>query len=190
MRVRRAAARARRRPRLGFRRRGRQPRYHQTGGPPWLNLLAADGPLNMAKGDGDAATWLPPNTGYRCAYVACQVAVKVSYDLWMTQAERNAIATVLSSCPDEPLPGGVVAELPERQLTPAPAPPRYRPPPGSCTGSGPRPGSGASGERLLRELLRREGRRRCPRPRRWPWLRQPFRPERRRRRLPSPDVPR
>ncbi|MGV0109020.1 GmrSD restriction endonuclease domain-containing protein [Arthrobacter sp. CP30] len=26
-----------------------------------LNLLAVDGPANMAKGDGDAATWLPPN---------------------------------------------------------------------------------------------------------------------------------
>ena len=32
-----------------------------------LNLLAVDGPLNMQKGDGDAATWLPPNTSYRCA---------------------------------------------------------------------------------------------------------------------------
>ena len=89
----------------------------------------------MVKGDGDAATWLPPNASYRCAYVARQVAVKVSYNLWMTQAEKNAIATILSSCPDEPLPGGVVAELPERQPTPAPAPPRYRPPPGSYTGS-------------------------------------------------------
>jgi Protein of unknown function (DUF1524)/Excalibur calcium-binding domain len=89
-----------------------------------LNLLAVDGPLNMQKGDGDAATWLPPNTSYRCAYVARQVAVKVSYALWMTQAEKNAIATVLSTCPDEPLPGGVVAQVPERvQPTPAPVPP-------------------------------------------------------------------
>ncbi|HEY0506533.1 MAG TPA: HNH endonuclease family protein, partial [Blastococcus sp.] len=90
-----------------------------------LNLLAVDGPLNMQKGDGDAATWLPPNRGYRCAYVARQVAVKVSYQLWMTQAEKNAIATVLASCPNEPLPGGVVAEIPERVQpapTPAPAP--------------------------------------------------------------------
>jgi Protein of unknown function (DUF1524) len=88
-----------------------------------LNLLAVDGPLNMQKGDGDAATWLPPNHGYRCAYVARQVAVKVSYQLWMTQAEKNAIATVLASCPDEPLPGGVVANVPQRvQPAPAPAP--------------------------------------------------------------------
>ena len=118
-----------------------------------LNLLAVDGPLNMQKGDGDAATWLPPNRSYRCAYVARQVAVKVSYGLWMTQAEKNAIATVLSSCPNEPLPGGVVAQIPERVQTPAPAPapaPAPRPRPrrlpagpapgsGSGTGSGPRP---------------------------------------------------
>ena len=88
-----------------------------------LNLLAVDGPLNMQKGDGDAATWLPPNRSYRCAYVARQVAVKVTYQLWMTQAEKNAIATVLSTCPDEPLPGGVVAQVPEQvQPTPAAAP--------------------------------------------------------------------
>ncbi|MBY3555776.1 DUF1524 domain-containing protein [Modestobacter lapidis] len=86
-----------------------------------LNLLAVDGPLNMQKGDGDAATWLPPNKGYRCAYVARQVAVKVAYGLWMTQAERNAIATVLSACPAEPLPGGVVTTVPAR-TTPAPVP--------------------------------------------------------------------
>ncbi|SFL66178.1 GmrSD restriction endonuclease domain-containing protein [Geodermatophilus ruber] len=82
-----------------------------------LNLLAVDGGLNMQKGDGDAATWLPPATGYRCAYVARQVAVKVEYGLWMTRAERNAVATVLSTCPEEPLPDGVTAPAPE------PAPP-------------------------------------------------------------------
>jgi len=93
-----------------------------------LNLLAVDGPLNAAKGDGDAATWLPPNKAYRCAYVARQVAVKVSYGLWMTQAEKNASATVLAACPDEPLPGGVVASIPEpaptKSAAPAPAAPR------------------------------------------------------------------
>ena len=71
-----------------------------------LNLLAVDGPLNMQKSDADAATWLPPNRGYRCTYVARQVAVKISYGLWVTKVERNAVATVLSACPDEPLPSG------------------------------------------------------------------------------------
>lgn len=31
-----------------------------------LNLLATDGPTNSAKGDGDAATSLPPSTTFRC----------------------------------------------------------------------------------------------------------------------------
>jgi len=69
-----------------------------------LNLLAVDGPTNGAKGDGDAATWLPPARGYRCAYVARQVAVKVKYALWVTAAEGAAIARILSGCPGEPLP--------------------------------------------------------------------------------------
>ncbi|MGY1835166.1 HNH endonuclease family protein [Blastococcus sp. SYSU DS0510] len=71
-----------------------------------LNLLAVDGPLNMQKGDGDAATWLPPDGRYRCAYVARQVAVKAAYGLWVTAAERDAIARVLAGCPGEPLPVG------------------------------------------------------------------------------------
>ena len=69
-----------------------------------LNLLAVDGPLNAQKGDGDAATWLPPNRGFRCAYVARQIAVKRSYDLWVTAAERDAMTRVLSGCPDQALP--------------------------------------------------------------------------------------
>jgi hypothetical protein len=95
-----------------------------------LNLLAVDGPLNMGKGDGDAATWLPPNRAYRCSYVARQVAVKVDYGLWMTQAERDAIVRVLSSCPAQPLPGGVVAHRAVTVATPpSTAPPLPAPPP-------------------------------------------------------------
>ena len=84
-----------------------------------LNLLAVDGPLNMQKGDGDAATWLPPNTAYRCAYVARQVAVKTGYRLWATRAERNAAATVLAGCPAEPLPGDPATEASATRPAPA-----------------------------------------------------------------------
>src|SRR5690606_14497964 len=35
-----------------------------------LNLLAVESSLNRQKGDGDAATWLPPLKDYRCEYVA------------------------------------------------------------------------------------------------------------------------
>lgn len=69
-----------------------------------LNLAAVDGPTNARKGDGDAATWLTPNTRYRCAYVARQVAVKSRYTLWVTPAERDAIARVLDTCPGQALP--------------------------------------------------------------------------------------
>ena len=69
-----------------------------------LNLLAVDGNLNQQKSDGDAATWLPPNKSYRCAYVARQIAVKARYDLWVTRPEKDAMTRVLTSCPSEPLP--------------------------------------------------------------------------------------
>jgi Protein of unknown function (DUF1524)/Excalibur calcium-binding domain/Protein of unknown function (DUF2510) len=69
-----------------------------------LNLLAVDRATNSAKGDGDAATWLPPNKGYRCAYVARQVAVKLKYHLWATAAERDAIVRILQTCPAQELP--------------------------------------------------------------------------------------
>ncbi len=69
-----------------------------------MNLLAVDGPLNAQKGDGDTATWLPPNKPFRCTYVARQVAVKHAYGLWTTAAERDAMVRVLSTCPSEPLP--------------------------------------------------------------------------------------
>lgn len=69
-----------------------------------MNLLAVDGPANEQKGDSDAASWLPPNKSFRCSYVARQVAVKVKYGLWVTRAERDAIARVLAPCPDQRLP--------------------------------------------------------------------------------------
>ena len=91
----------------------------QKGAQPWstsrrttyandsLNLLAVDGPTNARKGDGDAATWLPPNKTYRCSYAARQVAVKAKYGLWVTGAERDALARVLAMCPSKTLPTAV-----------------------------------------------------------------------------------
>ena len=65
-----------------------------------LNLLAVSARLNRQKGDGDAATWLPPAKSYRCAYVSRQVVVKVKYGLWITAPEKSAIQRVLASCPN------------------------------------------------------------------------------------------
>jgi hypothetical protein len=83
-----------------------------------LNLLAVDGPANMQKSDGDAATWLPPNKSYRCAYVARQISVKASYALWVTPAEHDAMTRILADCPDAVVPAGQQPAAPR----PAPAP--------------------------------------------------------------------
>ena len=69
-----------------------------------LELLAVDGPANQAKGDGDAATWLPPNKAFRCQYIARQIAVKAKYTLWVTLPEKQAMQRVLDACPTQQLP--------------------------------------------------------------------------------------
>ncbi len=66
-----------------------------------LNLLAVDASANQKKSDGDAATWLPPNKQFRCQYIARQISVKKKYNLWITQAEHDAMENVLSVCPNE-----------------------------------------------------------------------------------------
>lgn len=96
-----------------------------------LNLLIVDGPTNSAKGDSDAASWLPPNKAYRCEYVARQIAVKTKYGVWVTAAEQEAMRRILNDCPGQqlptgednnwPLPEGGVATAPV-ESTPAPAP--------------------------------------------------------------------
>ncbi|MGT2463652.1 HNH endonuclease family protein [Sinomonas atrocyanea] len=92
-----------------------------------LNLQSTSGPTNEQKGDGDAATWLPPNTAFRCAYVARQVSVKATYSLWVTQAEHDAIAGILAQCPgqlaptDQPDPSA--PQAPPRRPRCPPSPP-------------------------------------------------------------------
>lgn len=105
-----------------------------------LNLLAVDGPLNQSKGAGDAATWLPPHKPYRCAYVARQVTVKREYGLWVTTAERYAMARVLSTCPDEPLPDASSNGWSGSQSGPSSGPP-----PGPSEAPTDEPTSGSSG---------------------------------------------
>ena len=66
-----------------------------------LNLFAVKGRLNSQKGDGDAATWLPPMKSFRCAYVAQQIAVKAKYSLWVVAPEKAAMLAILSQCPTQ-----------------------------------------------------------------------------------------
>lgn len=80
-----------------------------------LNLRAVGASANRSKGDGDTATWLPPDKAFRCTYVAAQVAVKKKYGLWVTAAEKAAMKKVLSGCPGQNLPsGGNPTQAPKR----------------------------------------------------------------------------
>ena len=92
-----------------------------------LNLQTTIGAVNASKGDGDAATWLPPNTKYRCTYVARQIAVKSKYDLWVTRAEKAAMTRVLTRCPNQKLPTAAsarkVVDKKPTMVDPQPKPP-------------------------------------------------------------------
>jgi hypothetical protein len=69
-----------------------------------MNLFAVKGRLNSQKGDGDAATWLPPLKSFRCAYVAQQIAVKAKYSLWVVPPEKAAMLSTLAKCPTQKVP--------------------------------------------------------------------------------------
>jgi hypothetical protein len=95
-----------------------------------LELLAVDGPTNSAKGDGDAATWLPPDKGFRCAYVRRQIDVKAKYGLWVTRAENDAMAAVLADCSSTTGPSTAVAFATCAEARAAGASPLHRGDPG------------------------------------------------------------
>ncbi|MGP9537234.1 GmrSD restriction endonuclease domain-containing protein [Brachybacterium sp. AOP43-C2-M15] len=113
-----------------------------------LNLLAVESGLNRQKGDGDAATWLPPKKDYRCEYVARQISVKDKYDLWVKPAEADAMEGVLADCEgflavadDDQWPaageGDVVATEAQETAAPSPDPaPAPAPAPAEDDGSG------------------------------------------------------
>jgi hypothetical protein len=77
-----------------------------------LVLLAVSGVLNDRKGDADAASWLPPNKAFRCTYVARQIAIKARYRLWVTPAEKSAMAGTLATCPGQRLPSAAAVAVP------------------------------------------------------------------------------
>ncbi|HJV99762.1 MAG TPA: DUF1524 domain-containing protein [Arthrobacter sp.] len=108
-----------------------------------LNLQSTDGPTNMKKGDGDAATWLPPNKGFRCEYVARQISVKATYSLWVTQAEHDAMARILADCDGQLAPTNeqapAAAPEPAPVVAPAPAPVAVAPAPAAPAPAVPAP---------------------------------------------------
>ncbi|GAA1344328.1 excalibur calcium-binding domain-containing protein [Arthrobacter roseus] len=55
-------------------------------------------------------------------YVARQISVKATYRLWVTQAEHDAMARILTNCPDTMAPTNQVSPAPAPVQEPAPAP--------------------------------------------------------------------
>ena len=121
------------------------------------------GPPTSSKGDGDAATWLPPRK-QTPAVRGCARSRSAPYGLWVTAAERDAMARVLATRPGTRLPASG-----KPVVTSRPRPDRR---------SRPR-----SARRLVRELHRRPRRRQGPDPARRARLRPPPGPRRRRHRL-------
>ena len=62
------------------------------------NLLAVDGPTNIAKGDQGPARWMPPNASYDCSYATRFVQVLGAYDLTVTAEDHTALQQELNSC--------------------------------------------------------------------------------------------
>lgn len=101
-----------------------------------LNLQSVDGLSESIKAGRDASNWLPDNLDFRCEYIARQISVKATYGLWVTKAEKSAMATALKDCPEEPeqsspfTPKPVPKATPTRTPTPTPEPvPEYTPSP-------------------------------------------------------------
>ncbi|MDT5048310.1 MAG: hypothetical protein QOG75_4198 [Mycobacterium sp.] len=62
------------------------------------NLLAVAGQANFDKAFRDAASWLPPNVAFRCAFGGRLVEVKTDYRLWVSGREKDAMRRVLRDC--------------------------------------------------------------------------------------------
>jgi hypothetical protein len=60
-------------------------------------LLAADGPTNAAKSDGDPAAWRP-RRAYQCEYAVRWVAVKADWKLAVDRSETRALREMLAAC--------------------------------------------------------------------------------------------
>jgi hypothetical protein len=61
-------------------------------------LLAVDGPTNMSKGDSTPASWLPPNTAFRCEYGVRYLEASMQWKLPITAADAEVLTHVARKC--------------------------------------------------------------------------------------------
>jgi len=60
-------------------------------------LIAVTASSNRSKGDDDPARWMPAQD--HCGYIASWLHMKTKYQLSVDQAEHDAIAAVINTCP-------------------------------------------------------------------------------------------
>ncbi|KAK4182175.1 hypothetical protein QBC35DRAFT_457561 [Podospora australis] len=61
-------------------------------------LWAVTDNVNQAKSDKSPDAWKPPLTSFYCTYAKSWVAVKYSYALSITSAEKSALTSMLNTC--------------------------------------------------------------------------------------------
>jgi hypothetical protein len=63
------------------------------------SLRAVSAGSNRSKSDRDPAEWLPPKRSFRCTYATHWVVVKVRWRLAADRVEKQALRSILESCP-------------------------------------------------------------------------------------------
>lgn len=94
------------------------------------NLTAVTGSSNASHSDRDAAGWLPPKVGARCAYAEIIVTTKFTWNLAIDTAEKSALTQLLNGCTW----GSTV--IPPGSATPPPTTPPVTRPPSGCATAG------------------------------------------------------
>ncbi|KAL2865059.1 HNH endonuclease family protein [Aspergillus lucknowensis] len=61
-------------------------------------LLAVTDNVNQEKGDAGPEEWLPPLDSYYCTYGKMWTAIKYTYGLTVTDAEKSALEDLLATC--------------------------------------------------------------------------------------------
>lgn len=62
-------------------------------------LVAISTVANKNKGDQSPDQWVPPNTAYHCVYSRAWTHVKFTYGLSVTEKEKDALSSMLDTCP-------------------------------------------------------------------------------------------
>jgi|688.fasta_scaffold222988_1 hypothetical protein len=81
----------------------------------WGSLTAVSNSVNESKRADEPGQWMPPNSDFRCRYLALWVAVKWRWDLSVDESELVVLTDQLKQCSDKSL---MVPDLEKATKTP------------------------------------------------------------------------